>query len=183
MGPRDRIQLIAMSVLAALFVARVAAQLVQAIFPLSWLPPFEVWHSGVLPYTLLLACQLCIIGLMSYCLHAVRSGWKRSRRWKYRGCFAFGGVYFAFMAFRWIAGVTFLAEHSWFSSTLAGLFSPGSRKLHSFSGLAYLRAPPLSKDLPRLRSSLSFWRLRSPGLILYDWSFTMSASRQGLMRP
>ncbi len=122
MAPRDRIQLIAMSVLAALFVARVAAQLVQAIFPLSWLPPFEVWHSGVLPYTLLLACQLCIIGLMSYCLHAVRSGWKRPRRWKYRGCFAFGGVYFAFMAFRWIAGVTFLAEHSWFARTLPAFF-------------------------------------------------------------
>lgn len=119
---RWRFHLFAMSVLTALFVGRVGAQLLQAIHPVGWIPAFDVWHSGVLPYPYLLASQLCIIGLMSFCLHRVRNGAIRSGRWKYWMCFYFGGAYFAFMAFRWIAGLTFLADDPWFSRTLPAFF-------------------------------------------------------------
>ena len=118
----DRLLLFAMSALAALFVARVGAQLVQAISPVGWIPAFEAWQSGVLPYALLLAGQFAIIGSMSFCLYRVRSGAIRPRRWKYWACFVFGGAYFCLMTFRWIAGLTFLADHPWFSKTLPAFF-------------------------------------------------------------
>ena len=119
---RDWLLLAAMSVLCALFGLRVLAQLMQAIYPVEWLPAFEAWQGGVLPYSVLLAGQLVLIGWMSYVLHEVRNRTVRARRWKYLFCWIFGGVYFVFMAFRWIAGMTFLAEDAWFSKTIPAFF-------------------------------------------------------------
>ena len=119
---REILLLLLMSVLAALFCLRVSAQLLQVIFPVGWIPAFEDWHSGVLPYPVLLASQLCIIGLMSYALNKVRNRTVRPRVWKYRLCFVFGGAYFVFMAIRLIAGLTFLAENAWFSRPLPAFF-------------------------------------------------------------
>ena len=119
---RDWLLLAAMSVLCALFVLRVLAQLTQAIYPVGFIPPFEAWHGGVLPYSVLLAGQFALIGWMSYVLHKVRNRTMRAKRWKYRACLTLGGVYFAFMAFRWFAGMTFLAEHDWFSKQIPAFF-------------------------------------------------------------
>lgn len=119
---RDWLLLAAMSVLCALFGLRVTAQLMQAINSVEWLPGFEAWHSGVTPYPLLLAVQLALIGWMSLVLHKVRNRTIRVKRWKYRFCLTFGGVYFIFMAFRWIAGMTFLAEDAWFSKSIPAFF-------------------------------------------------------------
>lgn len=119
---RDRLLLVAMSVLCALFCLRVLAQFMQGAFPVEWIPAFEAWHSGVVPYSVLLAVQPALIGWMIYVLHKVRHGTIRARRWKYRFCLVFGGVYFVFMAFRWIAGMTFLADDAWFSRTIPSFF-------------------------------------------------------------
>lgn len=119
---RDRLLLVAMSVLCALFCLRVLAQFLQKAFPVEWIPGFDAWQSGVVPYSLLLAVQLALIGWMSFVLHKVRNGTLRARRWKYRFCLVFGGVYFVFMAFRWIAGMTFLAGDDWFSRTIPAFF-------------------------------------------------------------
>ncbi|MDE0207469.1 MAG: hypothetical protein OXP66_15765, partial [Candidatus Tectomicrobia bacterium] len=64
----SRLTLVVMSMLTALFVLRVCAQLVQALYPVGWIPEFEAWQSGVLPYPVLLASQFGIIGLMSIVL-------------------------------------------------------------------------------------------------------------------
>lgn len=53
-----------MWVLFALFVLRVAGQLIVLLFAPSWLPPMEAWYSGLLPYPLLLPAQILIIALM-----------------------------------------------------------------------------------------------------------------------
>ena len=119
---RDRLLLVAMSALCALFCLRVIAQLIQAIFPVGWIPPFEAWHGGALPYSVLLAVQLALIGWMSFVLTRVRNRTIRARRWKYAVCLVSGGVYFAVMAFRWIAGMTFLAEDAWFSKSIPAFF-------------------------------------------------------------
>ena len=111
-----------MSVLTALFVLRVCAQLLQALFPVGWLPEFEAWQSGVLPYPVLLAAQLAIIGFMSFVLNRVRNGTIRARPWKYRVCLVFGGAYFAVMAFRWVAGLTIPADQAWFAKSLPAFF-------------------------------------------------------------
>ena len=118
----SRLTLVLMSVLTALFVLRVCAQLLQALYPVGWVPEFDAWQSGVLPYPVLLASQFGIIGLMSFVLHTVRNGTIRARPWKYRVCLVFGGGYFAVMAFRWVAGLTFLADQAWFSKSLPAFF-------------------------------------------------------------
>lgn len=118
----SRLTLVLMSVLTALFVLRVFAQLLQALFPVGWIPEFEAWQSGLLSYPVLLAVQLAIIGFMSFVLHRVRNGTIRARPWKYRVCLVFGGAYFAVMAFRWVAGLTFLADQAWFAKSLPAIF-------------------------------------------------------------
>ena len=109
-------------VLAGLFVSRVLAQLIQAVQPVSFLPPFQAWHGAVLPYPLLVASQLVIIAILAIILHRVRSDAISPSRWKYRVCFSLGGIYFVFMAFRLVAGLTLLADHPWFSKQLPAFF-------------------------------------------------------------
>ena len=47
--------------LLILFCFRVGAQALQRWAPVNFLPPFEDWQSGALPYELLLAFQIGII--------------------------------------------------------------------------------------------------------------------------
>jgi hypothetical protein len=50
--------------LTFLFVLRVLGQLAVALFEPSWLPPFERWYSGLMPYPLLLPTQLLMVAAM-----------------------------------------------------------------------------------------------------------------------
>ncbi len=50
--------------LLLLFAARVGGQVLVAFFGVTWLPPMERWHSGLMPYPVLLASQILIIALM-----------------------------------------------------------------------------------------------------------------------
>lgn len=108
--------------LAGLFVLRVLAQLVQALHPLSFLPPFQVWHGAILPYPLLVAFQIAVMSVLARVLWRVRTDAISPSPWKYRTCFSLGGIYFAFMGFRLFAGLTFLADHPWFSRSLPAFF-------------------------------------------------------------
>jgi len=108
--------------LAGLFLLRVLAQLLQAVQPVSFLPPFQAWHGAVLPYPLLVISQVFIILVLATILFRVKTDAIRPKRWKYRVCFTLGGIYFTFMAFRLISGLTFLGEHPWFSKHLPAFF-------------------------------------------------------------
>jgi uncharacterized protein len=48
----------------ALFVLRVLGQAVVARWDVSFLPPFEQWQSGLLPYPVLLGAQIVLAALM-----------------------------------------------------------------------------------------------------------------------
>jgi hypothetical protein len=61
---RHRVYAIALTALALAFCGRVLAQLVQLLEPTALLPPFEAWHSGALPYGLLLTAQVLLVFLM-----------------------------------------------------------------------------------------------------------------------
>jgi hypothetical protein len=63
-----------LTILLALFIARVAGQLVVALFHPHWMPPMEAWYSGLLPYPLLLPAQLAVIALMIFMIRQVRRG-------------------------------------------------------------------------------------------------------------
>ncbi|WP_428097380.1 hypothetical protein [Candidatus Rariloculus sp.] len=111
-----------MLLLAVLFVLRVFAQLLQAVHPVSVLPPFEVWQSGIIAYPVLLSAQIMIIVFLATVLWRVGTQAGSPRRWKYRLCFALGGVYFGLMAFRFVTGLTVFADVPWFSKSVPAFF-------------------------------------------------------------
>jgi hypothetical protein len=47
--------------LLCLFAFRVGAQLVQVWHPVDFLPPYAAWHSGAVPYILLVGVQGVIL--------------------------------------------------------------------------------------------------------------------------
>lgn len=108
--------------LTALFAIRVAAQLLQAVYPVSWLPAFDRWQGSGAPYPLLLAVQIGILLIMVWGVRAVRRQRLASTRARIVGYLLCGGVYFAVMAFRLVAGQTFLAHIDWFAIWLPSVF-------------------------------------------------------------
>jgi hypothetical protein len=106
----------------ALFLIRVIAQPIALLTSAPFLPPFESWHSGVLPYPALLTTQLLIIAWFA------RTAWRFSRGdvipshrlgvWM----LVFGGLYFATMLVRLVLGLTVLSTSRWFSSFLPTMF-------------------------------------------------------------
>ena len=111
-----------MLLLSALFVLRVAAQLVQAVHEVSFLPPFDAWQGSATPYPMLLGAQVVIMAILAVVLWCMKAGIISPRPWKYWACFVLGGIYFLVMAFRFVAGLTFLSEIQWFASVLPTLF-------------------------------------------------------------
>ena len=111
-----------MLALAALFVLRVLAQAVQWAGPVPFLPSFDTWQGSGLPYPALLASQVLIVALLARALVMVRSRSITPATWKHRACFVLGGAYFAAMAFRLAAGLTFLSDVGWFAESLPALF-------------------------------------------------------------
>ncbi|MEX2132075.1 MAG: sterol desaturase family protein [Pseudohongiellaceae bacterium] len=109
-------------VLLSLFVFRVVAQLLQLTFPVGFLPPFEDWQSGALPYPILLLSQIAIsfYGLAMI----VRMRQNRIKRSSHAGLvyLTIGGCYFLIMAVRLIAGFSFASEHPWFGQHLPAIF-------------------------------------------------------------
>ena len=120
--PQGRVYFPWMAVLAGLFVLRVAGQLVQAVYEVPFLPPFEAWQGMAMPYAALLSVQAAVIVVAAVVLRRVRADSMAPRRWKHLGCYVVGGVYFAAMAFRLAAGQTFLAEYDWFAKGLPAFF-------------------------------------------------------------
>ncbi|HEX7969793.1 MAG TPA: hypothetical protein VF502_16335 [Stellaceae bacterium] len=112
----------ALSLLLLLFCIRVAAQLIQRGFDLPFLPRFDAWHSGTLPYGLLVASQFLIIGVCLWLIVRIHQGTLGPGPRRHVVVLALGAIYFAAMAFRLVAGSTFLAGHAWFATRLPAIF-------------------------------------------------------------
>jgi len=108
--------------LLTLFIMRVVAQMVQAIYPVTFLPPFNEWQSGALPYSLLVISQLVIIGFLSVVT------WKFKTRSIQRNSrlgviyLLLGNIYFSVMVFRLVAGLSFASNHVWLSAHIPAVF-------------------------------------------------------------
>lgn len=76
---KGRRYVLVLSLLLAAFMGRVLAQLLQVWTPIPWLPPFEAWHSGLLPYPVLVASQLVIIVIALRVIMALSRGRAPSR--------------------------------------------------------------------------------------------------------
>ena len=109
-------------VLLLLFCFRVAAQLIQVLYPVDFLPSFEAWHSRTMPYWLLVIFQFviilaCINVVIRFIRGRVNPNHKVGRIY-----LGLGFVYFSMMLFRLVAGLTFVTNHSWFSARIPTFF-------------------------------------------------------------
>ena len=104
------------------FVGRVAAQLVQYRYDVTWLPAFDSWQSGVLPYGVLIAAQLMIIAVQVGVILAVHRGVPLLTKRGIVIVTVLGAIYAAGMMFRLVAGLTFWADRSWFEAWLPTVF-------------------------------------------------------------
>jgi hypothetical protein len=108
--------------LGLLFLARVCVQLVQRIGEVSWLPPFDAWQSGALPYPVLVAAQVAILIAMVVIISRAARGQVTLRGAALRVVFVFGVVYLLLMSVRLMAGLTVAEDGSWFDNPLPSLF-------------------------------------------------------------
>ncbi len=111
-----------LTALLLLFCFRVSAQLLQAWFPVGFLPTFESWESGALPYWLLVVSQAIIIVV---CARVI---WRLHRRRTMPSVrmgivlLIIGWCYFGLMCVRLLIGLTVAPDHYWFSARLPTLF-------------------------------------------------------------
>lgn len=108
--------------LIGLFIIRVIAQPASLLIESQFLPTFESWHGGVLPYPVLLISQILIIAWMVHITRQFDTGSviPSHRVGKYVSIIA--SIYFSVMLVRLILGLTILSEHRWFGSTLPAFF-------------------------------------------------------------
>lgn len=116
--------------LSAIFALRVVLQFVLQFTTLHFLPGFELWHSATMPYAVLLAFQLLILGLML--LGAVRVPFRK--RWPRLGSVLFwlAWLYIALMvgrlfigAFAGDATAGLPEKNSWFDGVVSTAFHFG----------------------------------------------------------
>lgn len=108
--------------LTGLFCLRVIAQLSVLVVDVPYVPPFERWHSGTLPYGLLLAGQLAIVGLLIRIAFAFSFRSVAPMRRLGLVLMIAGAAYFGLMLARLILGLTVLGDHHWFSSRIPTIF-------------------------------------------------------------
>ena len=106
----------------ALFVVRVIAQPLALLTSAPFLPPFESWHSGALPYPILAVTQVLIVAWLARMARRFSTGEVVPRRRLGIWMLALGGTYFATMLVRLLLGATMLSSSRWFSSTLPTMF-------------------------------------------------------------
>ena len=105
-----------------LFAFRLAAQLAAFSFRPSFLPSFESWHGGVLPYSILLTTQVCILCWLVWTAHQFSLNRPLPHRRLGLVVTLFASSYFALMLLRLILGLTILSDHRWFTSFLPAFF-------------------------------------------------------------
>ncbi|MDH3256475.1 MAG: hypothetical protein OEM27_02560 [Nitrospinota bacterium] len=105
-----------------LFCFRVGAQLLQHFFPVSFLPAFEDWQSGALPYWVLVIFQIIIIVICFRITYQFVTGTVQSNHRTGKLCLLFGIIYFSIMLFRMVAGLTLAPDHAWLGARIPTLF-------------------------------------------------------------
>ncbi|MGR8946702.1 MAG: sterol desaturase family protein [Gammaproteobacteria bacterium] len=111
-----------LTVLLGIFIFRVAAQLIQAIYPVHFLPAFDSWQSGALPYPVLVVSQIAVIGVCVRAILRIRLGTVTRSERAAKIYFLLGGIYLLVMLARLVAGFTFAVEHPWLGAHLPTFF-------------------------------------------------------------
>jgi putative CocE/NonD family hydrolase len=115
----------ALSGLLGLFVLRVLAQALVAIGYGTFLPPWEEWFSGLVPYPQLLASQIAILlGYGKVCLDFIRRRgfFVTPRRWLGVLLLTIGSVYFAVMVIRYAIRMSLYPLERWTGGSIPIFF-------------------------------------------------------------
>lgn len=110
-----------LAIFTLLFILRVSGQILVAIANIGFLPPFEQWYSGLLPYPVLLPIQILMIGVMLKVVFdfARGSGFfvvPKPRLAVFVKWFSY--VYFLSMVVRYVLTMTLHPELRWFTGTI-----------------------------------------------------------------
>jgi hypothetical protein len=108
--------------LLGLFTIRVLAQPLALRVESPLLPRFESWHSGLLPYPILVVTQVLIILWLVRTVWSFSTGGVSARSRFGALIMVLGGVYFGVMMIRLVLGATLLSHERWFASPLPTLF-------------------------------------------------------------
>lgn len=108
--------------LTLLFVGRVVAQPLAAATGWAWLPPFDAWQSGALPYPLLLTSQVLIVLIMWRTARAIGGGRLARSRGVGWALALFTGMYGGVMVARLVLGLTIARGHWWLDAPLPTVF-------------------------------------------------------------
>jgi putative CocE/NonD family hydrolase len=111
--------------LLGLFVLRVAGQLLIAIGYGDFLPPWEEWFSGLVPYSRLLVSQVVIIILFSkVCVDFTRRQgfFVAARSWLGTGLLGFGSVYLVVMVLRYVIRMSLYPPERWTGGSIPIFF-------------------------------------------------------------
>lgn len=108
-----------------LFLLRVLGQVYVGLYSPEWLPAWNEWYSGLLPYPLLLPAQLALLMWMTAIsydnsrgagrLHVESARAKRRLRW-------IAAIYAGIMLVRYIAVMALKPEMRWFHGTIPIFF-------------------------------------------------------------
>lgn len=109
-------------VLSALFMFRVAAQLLVSVIDVSFLPAFESWHSGTMPYPILVLFQVLILTVMMVTAIRCKQGNISANRRTGAVLLIFGIFYLFSMLLRFALGLWVFTDSRWFTNYLPTLF-------------------------------------------------------------
>ena len=104
---------------------RVVGQVVVARFAPRWLPPFDQWQSGLLPYPALLAGQAVVLTLMvwiSIDCSRWAGFWVEPRPRLGLAAIIWSYVYFAAMITRYVIRMARRPEQRWLGGTIPIIF-------------------------------------------------------------
>lgn len=110
--------------LLGLFSLRVVGQVVVGVFAPAWLPPWDQWQSGLLPYPVLLIAQVVLITWM---WRLCRDNTGRAGRFTVRserlrqGLRIFAAIYAASMLLRYVVTQS-VTDAAWWHDTIPVVF-------------------------------------------------------------
>jgi hypothetical protein len=125
--------------LTALFALRVIAQPLALVVDSPLLPRFESWHSGVVPYGLLVVAQLFILAWLTATAWRVSQATVKPNRKFGKPLLLSAAVYAATMLTRLGLGATVLRDDRWFTSPLPTAFHLGLAGYLFVYGLLHTR--------------------------------------------
>ena len=111
-----------LSGLTLAFCFRVIAQLLQKFGNFNFLPSFNDWQSGSIPYLWLFISQVIIISIAIYTIFKIHKNTYKYSIKKSKVLLFIGWLYFIFMLIRFVLSITILQSHPWYGATIPAAF-------------------------------------------------------------